>query len=56
MQLTIPKIWSLAIMGAALISLPVGSQLAVAQAEQPKIIHDVEYHILDALYGEKWAV
>jgi hypothetical protein len=29
---------------------------AHAQAEKPKIVHDAEYYILDAQYGEKWAV
>jgi len=31
------------------------SQSARAQTDKPKIIHDAEYYILDAMHGDKWA-
>ena len=54
MQHTILKTLSLAI-AATLIGFLAGIQAAGAQAAKPKIIHDAEYYILDAQYGEKWA-
>ena len=35
------------------IDLLVGGR-AAAQSDKPKIVHDAEYYILDAQYGEKW--
>jgi arylsulfatase len=40
---------------ALIVGLLVVNQTAFAQAEKPKIIHDAEYYILDALHGEAWA-
>ena len=39
---------------ALVVSLLVGPA-ALAQTDQSKIIHDAEYYILDAQYGDKWA-
>jgi arylsulfatase len=47
----------LAILASALASFVVIGQPAFGQTEnKPKIIHDAEYYILDAQYGEKWKV
>lgn len=43
MHRTILLIGSLAIGALAFISLPVGSQTALAQTDKPKIVHDAEY-------------
>jgi arylsulfatase len=40
---------------ALIVGLLAVDQTAVAQADKPKIIHDSEYYILDALHGEQWA-
>ena len=37
---------------ALIVGLLVVSQTAFAQADKPKIVHDSEYYILDALHGE----
>jgi arylsulfatase len=41
---------------ALIVGLLAVDQTAVAQADKPKIIHDSEYYILDALHGEQWAI
>ena len=41
---------------ALMVGLLVVDQTAFAQAGKPKIVHDSEYYILDAVHGEQWAV
>jgi arylsulfatase len=40
---------------ALIVGLLAVDQTAFAQADKPKIVHDSEYYILDALHGEQWA-
>jgi arylsulfatase A-like enzyme len=54
-QRSVMKTLILTVAVLALSRLMPGIQPADA-AEKPKIIHDAEYYILDAQYGEKWAV
>ena len=41
---------------ALIVGFLVVNQTAAAQSGTPKIIHDSEYYILDALHGERWVV
>ena len=43
------------IVGTLIVGVLVINQTAFAQADAPKIIHDAEYYVLDAQYGERWA-
>jgi len=36
------------------VGLLAGAQIAVAQNEPPKIVHDAQYYVLDAQNGEQW--
>ena len=49
------RIGAARIVVALIVGVLVGNYTAFAQAGKPKIIHDAEYYILDAQYGEKWA-
>ena len=45
---------SICVVLGVMIALLTATQTASAQTAKPKIVHDAEYHILDAQHGEKW--